>query len=384
MRARKKQWAPGELEANELIIRNPKELKGKWKTLFDGSASLMLEIGCGKGRFITKTAAKNPGIGFIAMEREQTILAAAARLAREAGVENVRFILGDAKELLEYFAQKELSRIYLNFSDPWPRKKKWAKRRLTHRSFLALYREVLGADREPELFFKTDNSILFDFSLKEFEFCGWRLENVTRNLHAESYAAENIMTEYERRFHERNQPIYRLEAYAQKRRGFSLCGMPGSGKSSVGRLLAVELGMSFADADVEIEKRAGKKISEMFAEEGEPAFRRLEREVIAELCQRENTVIATGGGTVLNPENVAALKSAGTLIYLKCRLDILIERTERSNARPLLEGDKKAAMERLYGERERVYSACADVLADISDYGREEAAEHICGLIQKN
>ena len=207
MRTRKKSWAKGELESNPRIIKNPIEHAHKLSEYFKNNNPIYLEIGCGKGRFITEMSKLEPDINFFAIERDSIILAAAARLAERSGANNVAFIELDANKLLDFFVPGEIKRLYLNFSDPWPRKKKRAKRRLTHSNYLSKYSKL----KIPEIFFKTDNRTLFEFSIESFSENGWKLKDISLDLHKSSY--ENIMTEYEQKFSEQGMPIYRLVAY---------------------------------------------------------------------------------------------------------------------------------------------------------------------------
>ena len=208
MRARKKKWAPAELENNPRILRNLEDYEGRSiKECFANSNPVHVEIGCGKGRFITETSRRHPDINYVAIEREPTILAAAARRAEEVNAGSLMFVLADVDNLLDYFKPGDISRLYINFCDPWPGKKKWAKRRLTHDNYLAKYGEL----QIPELFFKTDNQILFEASLESFSRMKWTLQNVSLDLH-KSKMEDNIMTEYEEKFSPHG-PIYRLEAY---------------------------------------------------------------------------------------------------------------------------------------------------------------------------
>jgi len=215
MRARKKKWAPAELENNPRILRELESYKGRsLKECFNVNTNpVHLEIGCGKGRFITETSIRNPDINFIAIEREPTILATAARRAEEIKAGSLIFVLADVDNLLDYFKPGDISRLYINFCDPWPGKKKWAKRRLTHDNYLAKYEEL----QIPELFFKTDNRILFESSLESFSRMHWVLQNVSLDLH-NSGMEDNIMTEYEEKFSPHG-PIYRLEAFPSKTGG---------------------------------------------------------------------------------------------------------------------------------------------------------------------
>ena len=167
---------------------------------------LHLEIGCGKGRFITQMSLSNPDINFAALERDPTIVAQAARHARQNGAANLRFIIADVDFIEEFFATGDIARLYINFCDPWPTKKKRARRRLTHDRYLEVYDKL----KIPQIFFKTDNRILFEFSIESFSRKGWQLSNVSLDLHKSDYK-DNIVTEYEEKFSAYG-PIYRLEA----------------------------------------------------------------------------------------------------------------------------------------------------------------------------
>ena len=183
-------------------------LTGHWAETFGRSAPLHVEIGVGKGGFLTELAAQSPNVNYVGLEAQQGVLYFAARKAAERGLKNVRLVVFDAARLTELFAPAEVDRIYLNFSDPWP-KARHAKRRLTSPLFLARYRAVLRADGE--LRFKTDNMGLFDYSLETMAAQGWHLSEVTHDLHALG-EADNIMTEYERKFSARGAKIGRLVA----------------------------------------------------------------------------------------------------------------------------------------------------------------------------
>ena len=211
MRARKKKWAPGVLASNPRIIRDAQAHAGRLKEYFNNQNPIYLEIGCGKGRFISESSRQNPDINYLAMEREPVILAAAARLAEEAGANALAFLLLDADELIEYFRPGDISRLYINFCDPWPGKKKRAKRRLTHEKYLSMYQQL----KVTELHFKTDNRPLFQFSIESLSELGWSIKNVSLDLHADNIEG-NIMTEYEQKFSSIGMPIYRLEASPPK------------------------------------------------------------------------------------------------------------------------------------------------------------------------
>lgn len=215
MRMRKKKHTTERLGAcSHLLITSPEEHMGKYRNLFAGEKNeekeLHLEIGCGKGAFILELAKRNPSVLFVAVEFcREAMLLAVEKVAAE-GLENVLFLNADAAKLAEYFAPEEIDRIYLNFSDPWP-KARHAKRRLTAPSFLAVYRTILkegGCIRQ-----KTDNVLLFESSLENYAACGWRTENLCRDLHASDRAAENILTEYEIAFSAKGLKIHAVDAY---------------------------------------------------------------------------------------------------------------------------------------------------------------------------
>ncbi|MCL2618466.1 MAG: tRNA (guanosine(46)-N7)-methyltransferase TrmB [Defluviitaleaceae bacterium] len=209
MRARKKSWAPREIETNPALIETPTDHAGRWAEYFGNDKPIHLEIGCGMGRHITKLAAENPGVNYIALEREPNVIVTGARAAREAGL-GITFIIGDAREIAGFFGRGEVSRIYINFPDPWRNRRKWHKRRLTSAGFLHAYRHVMGDTGE--VFHKTDNMPLFEFGLEQFSQNGFALRNISLDLH-KSNPDGNIMTEYEMKFAALNLPIYRCEAF---------------------------------------------------------------------------------------------------------------------------------------------------------------------------
>ncbi len=181
---------------------------GAWAETFGRTAPLHVEIGVGKGDFITELAARHPEINYVGLEAQQGVLYFAARKAAARELSNVRLLVFDAAHLTELFAPNEVDRIYLNFSDPWP-KARHAKRRLTSAFFLARYAAALKADGE--IHFKTDNMGLFDYSIETMQREGWQLSHVTYDLHA-CGEEDNIMTEYERKFSARGVKIGRLVA----------------------------------------------------------------------------------------------------------------------------------------------------------------------------
>lgn len=214
MRLRKKPWADQELNTNDRLIKFPEKNKGRWKEIFGNDNPIHIEIGTGKGQFLTTMSILNPDINYIAIERQTNVIVSALKKGREKGVgKNIVFFVADVKELLNYFEQDEINRIYINFCDPWPNKKKWAKRRLTHKNFLNLYESIFKSGGE--IFFKTDNKFLFEFSLNEIADKGWRLHNISLDLHNSSFEG-NVKTEYEEKFSGKGMPIYRLEAYYKK------------------------------------------------------------------------------------------------------------------------------------------------------------------------
>ncbi len=211
MRMRKKKNGAARMElCRELLVEAPENNKGNWNAYFQNDHSLHLEIGCGKGGFITTLAAMNPAINYVAIERYHDALLLTLEKAMEQKLPNLRFIRVDGAKLEESFAKGEINRIYLNFSDPWP-KARHAKRRLTSPGFVALYRALLHENGK--IVFKTDNQPLFHYSLETFRETDWRLEHITFDLHNSPLNENNIMTEYEKTFSEKGFPIHQLEAY---------------------------------------------------------------------------------------------------------------------------------------------------------------------------
>ena len=184
--------------------------KGRWHEVFGNDNPIYIEIGSGRGQFISTHAAQNPNLNYVGIELELVLLGKVGYKAELMGAgDNLKLSAANAVRLDEYFAPGEVARIYLNFSDPWP-KAKHAKRRLTYTSFLHLYRTVLQPGGE--VHFKTDNRDLFEFSLNMFAEDDWKMSKITFDLHNSEWAEGNIMTEYEQKFSEMGMPIYRLEA----------------------------------------------------------------------------------------------------------------------------------------------------------------------------
>jgi len=187
-------------------IVKPAEMKGNWKSLKQDAAALWVEVGCGKGKFTAETAAANPDVLLIAVERCREAMVVAMEKAKNMNLTNVFFIDMDVANIEEIFASFEIDRLFINFPDPWPRKKN-AKRRLTHRGFLDRYCRVVKTGGE--IHYKTDNALLFEFSVEEFAACGLEVKNLTRNLHENGIVG--IMTGYEEKFHALGTPINRCE-----------------------------------------------------------------------------------------------------------------------------------------------------------------------------
>ena len=204
---------PGSREViatNEFVIQNPEQFKGKWNEVFQNNNPIHIEVGMGKGNFITTLAIQNPNINYIGIEKYSSVLLRAIEKRQELTCSNLFFLRFDADTITTIFDKDEIDRIYLNFSDPWP-KDRHAKRRLTSKEFLARYDEFLSKDGY--VAFKTDNRSLFDFSLEQVNEAGWKLRDVTYDLHHSEYAEGNVMTEYEERFSSMGNPIHRLVAY---------------------------------------------------------------------------------------------------------------------------------------------------------------------------
>ena len=187
-------------------ITKPETMKGNWKSLKENATQLWVEVGCGKGKFTAETAEANPDVLLIAVERCREAMVVAMEKAKNMGLKNVFFIDMDVANIEEIFAGFEIDRLFINFPDPWPRKKN-AKRRLTHRGFLDKYCRVVRTGGEFN--YKTDNAPLFEFSVEEFEACGLEVKNLTRNLHENGIVG--IMTGYEEKFHALGTPINRCE-----------------------------------------------------------------------------------------------------------------------------------------------------------------------------
>ncbi|MDK2808527.1 MAG: tRNA (guanine-N7-)-methyltransferase [Clostridiales bacterium] len=209
MRLRNIPGAKEKIEKSALVIQNASTYKGKWNKFFQNENPLHIEIGMGKGTFIKTLAKQNPMINYIGIEKYESVLIRALEKLEEEeeDIKNLFFLCMNANQLNEIFDREEVDGIYLNFSDPWP-KERHAKRRLTSRQFLSIYEGLLKM--KGKIFFKTDNRLLFDFSLQEVKEAGWQLEAVTYDLHHSEYAIGNVMTEYEEKFSKEGKPIHRM------------------------------------------------------------------------------------------------------------------------------------------------------------------------------
>ena len=197
MRLRNVPGARETIIENQFSIQEPEQKKGKWAEVFGNDHPIHIEVGMGKGQFIIEMAKRNPEINYIGIEKYSSVLVRAVEKLEDFEQNNLRLIRMDAENIEEVFDKDEVDRIYLNFSDPWP-KDRHAKRRLTSTRFLERYNNILTP--EGRVMFKTDNKDLFDFSLEQVEEAGWILENHTYDLHHSEYNEGNVMTEYEEKF----------------------------------------------------------------------------------------------------------------------------------------------------------------------------------------
>ena len=210
MRLRNVPGARDVMDANEYVYTEPEGMAGTWSQIFGNNNPVHIEIGMGKGRFITTLASMNPDINYVGIEKYSSVLLRAVEKQDELCLPNLRFLRMDAENITSVFGKEEVDRIYLNFSDPWP-KDRHAKRRLTSRQFFARYDEILKSTGRVE--FKTDNRPLFDFSVEEVNEAGWNLSVCTYDLHNDEKLVEgNVMTEYEERFSSQGNPICKLVA----------------------------------------------------------------------------------------------------------------------------------------------------------------------------
>lgn len=210
MRLRNIPYAKEMIQNSPYCISEPEKMKGAWQSLYPSTQPLHIEIGMGKGRFIMELAEKNPNVNYIGIERYSSVLVRALQKMELTPLPNLKFICMDAADITEIFHKDEISRIYLNFSDPWP-KDRHAKRRLTSARFFEHYDKILTKEGRVE--FKTDNQDLFAFSLEEIKAAGWKIDAFTNDLHHDVLLNQgNIMTEYEERFSKMGNPICKLIA----------------------------------------------------------------------------------------------------------------------------------------------------------------------------
>ena len=213
MRLRHIKGAEEEIAESPYVVQEPKELKGKWHEFFGNNNPIRIEVGMGKGKFIMELAEKNPDVNYVGIERYSSVLLRGLQKRAEMDVSNIYFMRIDALELAEVFDAEEVDRIYLNFSDPWP-KDRHAKRRLTSDRFLPIYDQILKKDGIIE--FKTDNQGLFNYSMESIPEAGWTIEASTYDLHNSWMNEGNVMTEYEIKFSSEGNPICKLVASRNK------------------------------------------------------------------------------------------------------------------------------------------------------------------------
>ena len=210
MRLRHIPGAEEEIAASPFVIQEPEKNRGRWNEVFGNNNPIEIEVGMGKGKFIMELAAAHPESNYIGIERYSSVLLRGLQKRAEIDLPNIYFMRVDAKDLADIFEKGEVSRIYLNFSDPWP-KDRHAKRRLTSVNFMEVYDKVLKPDGVVE--FKTDNRGLFEFSLGSIQEAGWKIKYHTFDLHHSEYAEGNVMTEYEMKFSSKGNSICKLVAF---------------------------------------------------------------------------------------------------------------------------------------------------------------------------
>lgn len=209
MRLRHIPGSEDEIAGSPYVVQEPFEKKGSWKNVFGNENPIEIEVGMGKGRFIMELAALHPEINYVGIERYPSVLLRGLQKRAQMELHNIFFMCVDAKNLADIFAPGEVQKIYLNFSDPWP-KDRHEKRRLTSEEFMAVYDKILKSGGTVE--FKTDNRSLFDYSLEAIPRARWEVKEFTYDLHHSPMGEGNVMTEYEEKFSSKGNPIYKLTA----------------------------------------------------------------------------------------------------------------------------------------------------------------------------
>lgn len=213
MRLRHIPGSEEKIAGSPYVIQTPLERKGSWNEVFGNDNPIEIEVGMGKGRFIMELASLHPDINYIGIERYPSVLLRGLQKRKELELNNIYFMCIDAKVLADIFGSGEVNKIYLNFSDPWP-KDRHAKRRLTSGEFMAVYSQILQPDGVVE--FKTDNRGLFDYSLQAIPDAGWEIKDYTFDLHHSQMGEGNVMTEYEEKFSSKGNPIFKLIAGSRR------------------------------------------------------------------------------------------------------------------------------------------------------------------------
>lgn len=214
MRLRHIKGAEETIASSPFVIQDPEAKRGVWAEVFGNGNPLELEVGMGKGRFIMELASLNPNTNYLGIERYSSVLLRGLEKREALSLSNLYFMCIDAREMADMFAPGEVSRIFLNFSDPWP-KDRHAKRRLTSPAFLDVYDRILAPEGVVE--FKTDNRDLFEYSLESIPSAGWIITDYTLDLHNSSMSQGNVMTEYEIKFASEGKPICKLIARRTQR-----------------------------------------------------------------------------------------------------------------------------------------------------------------------
>ncbi len=209
MRLRNVRGSKELVEKSPFVVKDVQVHKNRWNEIFKNENPIHIEVGMGKGRFITTLAEQNPSINYIGIEKFSSVLVRALEKQQELNLPNLVFLCEDAEKIVEFFGENEVKKIYLNFSDPWP-KDRHAKRRLTSKEYFSRYEQILTHGGVVE--FKTDNKVLFDFSLEQIEEAKWEIIQKTFDLHHSDIVEGNVMTEYEEKFSSKGNPICKVVA----------------------------------------------------------------------------------------------------------------------------------------------------------------------------